>query len=68
MPELDRKKPDVRRTEELLSWVFLSGSDVNVTQQEDGKLIADRPETEEKFRAFFQETGLQGVLRRAPRG
>jgi RND family efflux transporter MFP subunit len=37
----------------------VSGSDVNVTLQEDGQLIADRPETEEKFRTFFQETGLK---------
>ncbi|HTD52794.1 MAG TPA: GAF domain-containing protein, partial [Thermoanaerobaculia bacterium] len=59
MAELDRKSPEARRTEELLSWVFLSGSNVNVTLQEDGRLIADRPETEEKFRAFFQETGLK---------
>ena len=59
MAELDRKKPEVERSERLLSWVFLSGADVNVTLQEDGKLLADRPETEEKFRAFFEETGLR---------
>ena len=57
--EIDRKNPEIRRTEELLQWVFFSGSDVNVTEQEDGRLIADRPETEEKFRAFFAETGLK---------
>lgn len=59
MTEFDRKSPDVRRTEELLQWVFLSGSDVNVTLHEDGMLTADRPETEEKFRVFFQESGLK---------
>jgi RND family efflux transporter MFP subunit len=57
--ELDRKSPDIRRTDELLQWVFLAGSDVNVTEQEDGRFIADRPETEEKFRALFRETGLK---------
>ena len=39
--------------------------DVSVTQTEDGEITADRPETEEKFRAVFQETGLRsfyGVL------
>jgi GAF domain-containing protein len=56
---IDRKNPDIQRTEELLQWVFLSGSDVNVTEQEDGTLLADRPETEEKFRALFGETGLK---------
>ena len=59
MAEIDRKSPDIQRTEDLLQWVFLSGSDVNVTQQEDGTLLADRPETEEKFRALFSETGLR---------
>jgi RND family efflux transporter MFP subunit len=51
--------------EELLQWVFLSGTDTDVTQTEDGEITADRPETEEKFRALFQETGLRsfsGVL------
>jgi Membrane-fusion protein len=57
--EIDRKSPEIRRTEELLQWVFLSGSDVNVTEQEDGTLLADRAETEEKFRALFGETGLK---------
>ncbi len=51
--------------EELLQWVFLSGTDTAVTQTEDGEITADRPETEEKFRVLFQETGLRsffGVL------
>jgi GAF domain-containing protein/multidrug resistance efflux pump len=59
MAAIDRKNPDIQRTEDLLQWVFLSGSDVNVTQHEDGTLLADRPETEEKFRALFSETGLK---------
>lgn len=69
--ELDRKSPEIRRMEELLQWVFLSGTDVAVTEEEDGRLAADRPETEEKFRAFFQETGLKafyGVLLRDEEG
>jgi RND family efflux transporter MFP subunit len=57
--EIDRGSPEIQRLEELLQWVFLSGSDVNVTAQEDGTLAADRPETEEKFRAFFRESGLK---------
>ena len=64
-PQVDRKDPDVRRMEELLQWVFLSGTDASVTQTEDGEIQADRPETEEKFRAIFGETGLRsffGVL------
>ncbi len=63
--ELDRSKPEVRRLEELLQWVFFSGATVSVTQSEGGQIMADRPETEEKFRAVFAETGLRsfyGVL------
>jgi RND family efflux transporter MFP subunit len=63
--EVDRKNPDARRMEELLQWIYLSGTDTAVTQTEDGAITADRPETEEKFRAIFQETGMRsfyGVL------
>lgn len=63
--EFDRKQADTRRTEELLQWVFLTGTDVAVTEQEDGQIATDRPETEEKFRAFFRESGVKsyyGVL------
>ncbi len=63
--EVDRKKPEAQRMEGLLQWIFLSGSDTAVTQTEDGEITADRPETEEKFRAIFQQTGLRsffGVL------
>jgi RND family efflux transporter MFP subunit len=57
--EVDRSKPDARRLEGLLQWVFFSGHDVSVTEAEDGAITADRPETEEKFRAVFAETGLR---------
>lgn len=63
--EVDRSKPEVKRLEELLQWVFFSGTNVSVTQAEGGQIVADRPETEEKFRAVFRETGLRsfyGVL------
>jgi RND family efflux transporter MFP subunit len=57
--EVDRSKPEVKRLEGLLQWVFFSGHDVSVTETPDGALSADRPETEEKFRAVFEETGLR---------
>jgi RND family efflux transporter MFP subunit len=65
LTEIDRKDPGVRRTEEILQWVYLSGTDLAVLQDEDGHIEADRPETEEKFRTFFRESGLgsfYGVL------
>ena len=61
MVEVDRKDPTVGRTEQLLQWVFLTGTDVTITQFDDGSLAGgtDRPETEEKFRAFFAESGMR---------
>lgn len=56
---LDRKDPRVQRLEELLQWVYFSGTAVAVTQEEDGRIIAERPEDEEKFRAYFQESGFR---------
>lgn len=60
--EVNRKDPEAIRMEELLQWVFLSGSDAAVTQTETGEISADRPETEEKFRSLFQETGLRSFF------
>ena len=60
--EVDRKNPDAKRMEELLQWVFLSGSDASVHQDDEGVILADRPETEEKFRAVFQQTGLRSFF------
>ena len=63
--EVDRKDPSVRRSQALLEWVFFGGADVAVTRREDGTITTDRPETEEKFRAFFDESGrnaFYGVL------
>ncbi|HEY4231330.1 MAG TPA: GAF domain-containing protein, partial [Thermoanaerobaculia bacterium] len=60
--EVDRKNPDAKRMEELLQWVFLSGSDASVHQDDEGAILADRPETEEKFRAVFQQTGLRSFF------
>jgi GAF domain-containing protein len=63
--EVDRKDPSVRRSEALLEWVFFGGANVAVTRHEDGTISTDRPETEEKFRTFFDESGrnaFYGVL------
>ena len=62
MKEVDRKDPNVRRLDDLLNWVFLSGTDVAVVQTEDGEINAERPETVEKFRAIFAETGLRSFV------
>jgi RND family efflux transporter MFP subunit len=57
--QIDRHDPKIRATQDLLEWVFSSGSDVAIIQDADGKIQADRPETEEKFRTFFDQTGFR---------
>jgi len=57
--KVDRHDPKIRTTQDLLEWVFFSGSDVAVVQEADGKIQTERPETEEKFRAFFEQTGFR---------
>lgn len=57
--QIDRHDPNIQATQDLLEWVFFSGADVAVTQEADGKIQTDRPETEEKFRTFFEKTGFR---------
>ena len=57
--KFDRGDPKIRATEDLLEWVYFGGSDIAVSQDEEGRILTDRPETEEKFRAFFQQTGFR---------
>ncbi|HEX9304479.1 MAG TPA: GAF domain-containing protein [Thermoanaerobaculia bacterium] len=57
--KIDRNDPNLRATENLLEWVFFGGADVVVTQDAEGNVQADRPETQEKFRTFFQQTGFR---------
>ncbi len=71
LAELDRSDASVQRTEALLEWVFFAGEDVAVTRHEDGTIVTDRPETEEKFRVFFEESGrnaFYGVVLRDDEG
>jgi len=57
--ELNRSAPSSRRTETRLELVFFGGQPFSVTLEEDGELRGtDRPETEEKFRSFFEESGM----------
>jgi GAF domain-containing protein/biotin carboxyl carrier protein len=57
--KLDRKAPEHARLETLLNWSFLGGSDVEVSQDESGNVTADRPETQEKFKSYFAESGMR---------
>jgi GAF domain-containing protein/biotin carboxyl carrier protein len=57
--KLDRGDPKMKATEELLEWVFFGGTNLSVTQDPQGNVRADRPETEEKFLAFFKQMGFR---------
>lgn len=60
--KLDRKTPEHSRLESLLDWVFLGGSDAEVRQEEDGSITTDRPETQEKFKSYFTESGMRSFF------
>lgn len=65
LTEIDRKEPSIARLDELLQWVYFSGSDIGVLQDEEGEIVTDRPETEEKFSSYFKASGMRsfyGVL------
>ena len=60
--KLDRKTPEHARLEALLDWTFLGGSDVEVSQNESGAVSAERPETQEKFKSYFAESGMRSFF------
>jgi GAF domain-containing protein/biotin carboxyl carrier protein len=57
--KLDRGDPKMKALEDLLEWFFFGGANVSVTQDPQGNIHADRPETEEKFRTWFQQSGYR---------
>lgn len=60
--EIQKSDPSIARTSELLEWVYHSGNGVSVTRKEGGEINADRPETAEKFRVFFDQSGMRSFL------
>ena len=57
--DIDRHDPKTQAIEDLLEWTYFSGSDVAVAQDDEGRIQTDRPETEEKFLAFFKQSGFR---------
>ena len=60
--KIDRKDPNIQRLESLLQWIYFTGSSVAVTQEPDGRIVTERPETEEKFRTYFKDTGYRSFV------
>ncbi|HET7453187.1 MAG TPA: efflux RND transporter periplasmic adaptor subunit [Thermoanaerobaculia bacterium] len=62
--EISKSDPSIARTSDLLEWVFHGGNDVSVKREENGDVVTDRPETTEKFRVFFDASGMKSFLAR----
>jgi len=62
--EISKNDPSIARTSDLLEWVYHGGSDVFVRREEGGDVVTDRPETTEKFRVFFDASGMKAFLAR----
>ncbi len=56
--EVDRKDPRLRDLEEILSWAHMGGQGLYVSESE-GEIEADREETREKFRRYFERSGMK---------
>lgn len=59
---VDEKLPEMKALGELLVWAAQIPSGLYIVQEEDGTIDADRPETREKFQAFFEKTGSRSFL------
>lgn len=60
-PEIDRKDPAIRDLEEILTWAYLGGQGLYLSEIE-GAIETDREETREKFRRFFERSGMKTFL------
>ena len=58
--QLNDSDPNVARLQTLLRWASGLDQDVYVTQHED-EISDPRPETREKFRRYFEESGSRGL-------
>jgi len=59
--EVDRKDPHIRALEEILTWTHMSGSGIYISEL-DGEIDTDREETREKFRRYFEASGMKAFV------
>ena len=57
--KLDTSEPSIERLGEILRWVGGIDTEIHVAQRDDA-IDAPRPETREKFRRYFAESGYRG--------
>jgi RND family efflux transporter MFP subunit len=59
---VDDSLPEMKALVDVLGWAAGLDDGVYVVQNEDGSIDTDRPETREKFKAFFEKTGSRSFL------
>jgi len=59
--EIDRKDKEIRDLEETLSWVHMGGQALYISEL-DGEIETEREETREKFRRYFERTGMKTFI------
>jgi len=59
---VDESLPEMKALADVLGWAAGLDDGVYVVQNEDGSIDTDRPETREKFEAFFEKTGSKSFL------
>ena len=57
--QLDADAPEIAPLNNILRWALLSEEVIHVKQEGD-EISDPRPETQAKFRGYFQETGMRG--------
>ncbi len=59
---IDEKLSEMRSLKDILEWVAGLSEGIYVVQEDDGSIDADRPETREKFRTYFEKSGTRSFL------
>jgi len=59
---VDETQPEMKKLRDILQWAAGLDEGILVVQEDDGSIDTDRPETREKFRAYFEETKSRSFL------
>jgi GAF domain-containing protein/biotin carboxyl carrier protein len=59
--EIDRKAPHIQDLEAILAWAHMGGQGLYVSEL-DGEIETDREETREKFRRYFERSGMKTFI------
>ncbi len=59
---VDTTQPDIRALTDLMDWAAGLDEGLYVVEQPDGEIDTSRPETREKFKAYFAGTGSRSFL------